>query len=160
MNPHDLLPRAQGRSAQTSAAASTASGGSSGRQIDSGRTTPAVVEGTTSARLERRGVAGYRWERKSIDLPFFLRTPAGMGISGPAFSCVGASVTHRRPRGWAPGVVPPCPPNGLARAAWCREFAARVSDERVRAQQIACAERIEARELAKLPLFGRLPEDG
>lgn len=46
----------------------------------------------------------------------------------------------------------PCPPNGLARAAWCRDFADQVSDERVRREQLACAEAIEARVFAALPL--------
>lgn len=50
-------------------------------------------------------------------------------------------------------MVPPCPPSGLKRAAWCRWFAGQVTDERVRAEQIACAERIETAYFADLPLF-------
>ena len=56
--------------------------------------------------------------------------------------------------------IPPCPPNGLRRAQWCREFASMPGiPDWCRERQIACAEAIEAREFAKLPLIAYMQGD-
>ncbi|WP_431861442.1 hypothetical protein [Azospirillum sp.] len=53
--------------------------------------------------------------------------------------------------------IRPCPPNGLARAAWCREVAAMPGiPEWIRERELACAEAIERRVFNSLPLIARM----